>query len=169
MESLTRQPIAPFAPQFVAWEEPTRRAGNIWWVMGAQYASPRMAGAAQGALRPMQMGPASLPTPLSPMRGPALRQALGIQCFPSGAIRRLRIKGSVTGARTGIRCHPPVDPRRQRQVVRPSLPLRSGLRQAVPRSIPPSMAEALIGDSAIRVRRPFRYCLLGIRPGGPDP
>ena len=119
--------------------------------------------------RPQKMGPTSLPTPLSPMRGPALRQALSIQCFPSGAIRRLRIKGSVTGARTGIRCHPPVDPRRQRQVVRPSLPLRSGLRQAVPRSIPPSMAEASIGDSAIRVRRLFRYCLLGIRPGGPDP
>ena len=49
MESLTCQPIAPFAPQFVAWEEPTRRAGNIWCVMGAQYASPRIAGAAQGA------------------------------------------------------------------------------------------------------------------------
>ena len=49
MESLTRQPIAPFAPQFVAWEEPKRNAGSIWWVTRAQDASPRMAGAAQGA------------------------------------------------------------------------------------------------------------------------
>jgi len=47
MESLTCQPIAPFAPQFVAWEEPTGRAGNIWWVMGAQYASPRLTGSVQ--------------------------------------------------------------------------------------------------------------------------
>lgn len=35
----------------------------------------------RGDSAPKQMGPASLPTPLSPMRGPVRRQALGIRCF----------------------------------------------------------------------------------------
>jgi len=55
-----------------------------------------------------QMGPALLPTPLSPARGlvfrRTFRRALGARCFPfSPASRR---SGSVTGARAGIRFLP---------------------------------------------------------------
>ena len=38
--------------------------------------------------RPQKMGPTSLPTPLSPMRGLARRQGLGIRCLPVRAVRR---------------------------------------------------------------------------------
>ena len=52
-----------------------------------------------------QMGPALLPTPLSPARGlvfrRTFRRALGARCFPF--IPASRVSGSVTGARTGIR------------------------------------------------------------------
>ena len=38
--------------------------------------------------RPQKMGPTSLPTPLSPMRGLARRQGLGIRCLPVRAVRK---------------------------------------------------------------------------------
>ena len=58
--------------------------------------------------RTRQMGPALLPTPLSPARGlvfrRTFRRALGARCLPfSPASRR---SGSVTGARAGIRSCP---------------------------------------------------------------
>ena len=38
------------------------------------------------------MGPAFLPTPLSPMRGHVRKRALGIRCFPFWSIRRFSIQ-----------------------------------------------------------------------------
>ncbi len=57
------------------------------------------------------MGPALLPTPLSPMRGLGFRrsQELGIRWFSFRSVRRLSFQ-SITGARTGIRFHPPLYP-----------------------------------------------------------
>ena len=63
---------------------------------------------------PKQMGPALLPTPLSPMRGLVRRRELGIRCFSLLSVRK-RSSGSVTGARTGIRLHPPISPVRSRR------------------------------------------------------
>ena len=60
------------------------------------------------------MGPALLPTPLSPMRGLVRRRELGIRCFSLLSVRK-RSSGSVTGARTGIRIHPPISPVRSRR------------------------------------------------------
>jgi len=40
----------------------------------------------------MQMGPAFLPTPLSPMRGHVRKRALGIRCFPFWSLRRFSIR-----------------------------------------------------------------------------
>jgi len=55
-----------------------------------------------------QMGPALLPTPLSPARGlvfrRTFRRALGARCFPFAPASRR--SGSFTGARTGIRFRP---------------------------------------------------------------
>ena len=61
-----------------------------------------------------QMGPTSLPTPLSPMRGLDRQlnetgRNLASDVFPSAASEDAA-SGSVTGARTGIRLHPPTDP-----------------------------------------------------------
>ena len=70
----------------------------------ADFGSMAMNGPLSERVGPKQMGPALLPTPLSPMRGPVRRQKLGIRCFP--ILPPKWMSGSITGARTGIRFRP---------------------------------------------------------------
>ncbi len=77
-----------------------------WWRGTLVRSRPRRFGAGRPTTR--EMGPALLPTPLSPTRGLARRRELGIRCFPIDPPKRT--SGSVTGARTGIRIYPPDAP-----------------------------------------------------------
>ncbi len=54
-----------------------------------------------------EMGPASLPTPLSPMRGQAPQGCRNLASDVSASIHPRMGASFVTGARTGIRIHPP--------------------------------------------------------------
>ncbi len=119
------------------------------------------------------MGPASLPTPLSPMRGRVPSSGdqgtrnLASDVFPSGPSEDFP-SGSVTGARTGIRIHPPADPLGCARSQGPSLPSQTGLRQAVPQLGFPLMAFRLERSHRCPVRRPFLDATFGFRPGWPS-
>lgn len=56
------------------------------------------------------MGPALLPTPLSPMRGLVSEEKGTWHPMSPHQATRKRSSGYVTGARTGIRLHPPIYP-----------------------------------------------------------
>jgi hypothetical protein len=119
------------------------------------------------------MGPASLPTPLSPMRGrvPSSEDQgtrnLASDVFPSVPSEDFP-SGSVTGARTGIWIHPPVDPLRCARSQGPSLPSQTGLHQAVPQLGVPLVAVRLERLHRCPVRRPFLDATFGFRPGWPS-
>ena len=103
----------------------------------------------------MQMGPALLPTPLSPMRGRVpSTEVQGTQTwhpmFSLLAIRRWS-SGSVTGARTGIRSYPPLGPvllRHEPKFVRLHGP--AALQRAVPQPDLPLVVGASSGCIAFR-------------------
>lgn len=118
---------------------------------------------ARGAGGPMQMGPASLPTPLSPMRGHVRRRALGIRCFAI-LLRR--------GAEFKV-CH-------RRSHRHPDPPSggfsrgRSGPKPSLPSHTPPSTGGSAVGCSCRSLKR-LRFVRsedlskrpLGRRPGNP--
>ena len=82
-ESLTRQPTAPFVPQFIVDRE--RRCAFVPYFVadrGDGYQSWFHDSRSHFPVAVKQMGPALLPTPLSPMRGHVRRRELGIRCFP---------------------------------------------------------------------------------------
>ena len=97
-ESLTRRATAPFRPRFVASPGTvgaflqhlggaSPAAYQRWIAQGFAAAqlfdsSGRRCARHAGEGRAKQMGPALLPTPLSPMRGHVRRRELGIRCFP---------------------------------------------------------------------------------------
>jgi len=112
------------------------------------------------------MGPALLPTPLSPMRG-LISEETGTwhPMFPLRAARK-RSSGSLTGARTGIRLHPPTYPvecaRSENPRFFPRLTFNGQLRNLTFRfgRLPQTVASPS-GPQTLAQR------LLGFRPGWP--